>query len=83
MHVDGDLAFVLTQHYNGYASMLEDMPMLEEEWVLERLQGAFFPEDLELLIDDDFGRGLIMGQLRVLKEMEQGAEDGETAERTE
>lgn len=58
-----ELAEVLTEQYLSYALMTEEMPELEVSWVLERLRACFTPEDLELLIDDDFGRGLLLGQL--------------------
>lgn len=70
MHIDMELATVLTDQYNGYASATEEFMMLDEEWVLERLVDSFDPADLDFLVDDDFGRGLIMGQLLLLRILE-------------
>lgn len=61
-----EIAQVLTEQYNNYAGMSEDFPMLEASWVAERLEGAFDSSDLELFLEDDFARGLIMGQLRTI-----------------
>ena len=78
MHVDYELAEVLADQFNSYASMTEDLELLEADWVLERLLRVFHPEDLELLIDDDFGRGLVMGQLATLHTWEEmSGDDGE------
>ncbi len=50
--------------------MSEDFPTLEPEWVADRLMETFDSSDLELFLEDEFGKGLIMGQLRVLRTYE-------------
>ncbi len=65
-----DLAESLTDQYNSYAGMSEDFPTLEPEWVADRLMETFDSSDLELFLEDEFGKGLIMGQLRVLRTYE-------------
>lgn len=77
MHIDQDLAEVLTEQYNGYAGLTDEFEYLDADWVLEKLQEIFQPEDLDLLIDDDFSRGLIMGHLRMLKVMESVGDDSD------
>lgn len=80
MHVDQDLADVLTEQFNSYASMMEGIDMLPLEWVLNQLQTGFDPEDLKFLIEDDFGRGIIMGQLHIIYSFTNATEpdDGES-----
>lgn len=75
-----EIAHVLTEQYNSYASMTEDFEMLDEEWVAEQLQHSFVAEDVDSLLDDDFSRGMIMGQLRVIHAMTaiEEVDDGET-----
>ncbi len=66
-----DLAASMTEQYNSYAGMSEDMPTLDEEWVAEKLEQTFDSSDLELLLEDEFGKGLVMGQLRLLFAIEE------------
>lgn len=61
--IDGDLAFVLCEQLEGYVMMTEEMPGLPEDWVLAKLKEVFDAQDLALLINDDFGRGVVCGQL--------------------
>lgn len=80
LHIDQDLAHILLEQYDSYASMLDDEIPLDPEWVLEKLQETFTEEDISLLIDDDFGRGILMGQLRALFVMESILNGEEEAE---
>ncbi len=70
-----DIAASLTEQYNNYAGASEDFPILDEEWVAEKLPQIMHSSDLELLLEDEFGKGLIMGQLRFLHTMEEVGEE--------
>lgn len=65
-----DLAWTLTESYNGVASITEDLPLLDEEWVLEKLPLLFEAEDLETLLCEANGTGIVMGRLSALFEIE-------------
>ncbi len=76
INIDMELAEVLTDQYNSYAGATDEFFMLEPDWVLAKLLQVFDPVDLEFLIDDDYGRGLVMGQLLCLYLMDK-PDDGE------
>jgi uncharacterized protein YjgD (DUF1641 family) len=73
--VSRELAYTLAEDYNGYAQMTDELPILEEEWVFDRLTEAFNPTDVDLFISDPFARGVIMGQLAFLKILETTPDD--------
>lgn len=75
-----DVASLLTEQYNGWASYTEDFPLLEEDWVLERLQLIYHGEDLLTLMDDEFSRGIVMGQLAIMKTYEVNEDDDDSTE---
>lgn len=66
-HVDGDLAFVLTEQFNSYAYLSEELELLTEEYVLDKLLNLYDPKTLAAMLADDFSRGLIMGQISYLQ----------------
>lgn len=66
-HIDGDLAYVLCEQFNGYASVSEDIEMLDEEFVLDKIQNLWDPETIAAMVQDDFGRGILMGMCSFLK----------------
>lgn len=82
MHIDQDLADVLTEQFNSYACMMEELNDLEVEWVLAHLE-LFHVDDLRFLIEDDFGRGLVMGALHTIYIQEAIAREISEQEQTE
>ena len=70
MHIDMEVAETLAEQYNSFAMQSEEFEPFEADWILEHLLLTFDAEDVASLMEDDFGRGIIMGQLHTLKLME-------------
>lgn len=61
-----ELADTLAEQHNGYAAMMEGFEEMEAEDILPLLDELINEEDLKFLVEDDFGRGLLMGTLHTI-----------------
>lgn len=74
IRIDRELAESLTEQFNSYACYMEGMDFLNEDFVYDCLLNTFEEDDLNDLIDDEFGKGIIMGQILALSVMKQAGE---------
>ncbi len=60
-HIDEDMAQILSEQYAAYQNYTVELPELDEAYILDKLHEAFREDTVGILIDDDFGKGLLMG----------------------
>lgn len=75
-----DVSEQLTELYNQFACHSDEFPILDEDWVYQTIKDTFDDSDIELLLHDDFGKGIVMGRLALLatwNEMQDAADERE------
>lgn len=72
-----DAAQVLTDEYNEFQKESGDYDLLDVEDIAEALKVYVSPQDLHKLINSQFTRGLLLGQLLYHLNIEIAAAEGE------
>ena len=67
-----DLAEYITAEYNEFIMRIEGYDLLIVEDVLEVIHTVFDPEELKFMLESDFGRGTVAGQIATLVAMKYG-----------
>lgn len=63
IHDYHELAEVLTEQYNEYVQVNGSLPLLNSGWVADIMKDCLDGDDLESLVDNEYARGLAMGQI--------------------
>lgn len=58
-----EIAYSLLEQYTEYAKISDDLPLIEQDWLVEKIKKYLDTADLELMLENDYTRGLAMGQL--------------------